>query len=133
MLIKDYMTPSPVTVLESADYKSAFTVMNEREIHHLPVVNKTDEVVGILAFRDLKLAARCFTMAPVEIADVMLKPVLTARTDESLADAAELMIEHKIGCLPVLDNSNRLVGMLTETDLFHALRDLLTRPHNQAL
>lgn len=127
MLIKDYMTSSPVTVSESADYKSAFAVMRNKEIHHLPVVNSAEGLVGILALRDLNMAARCFKEAPVEISQVMLTPVLTVKTDDSLASAADLMIEHKIGCLPVLDDQDRLTGMLTETDLFHALRDLLNQ------
>jgi CBS domain-containing protein len=127
MTIKDYMTVSPVTVNESLEYKSAFSVMRKHEIHHLPVVNNPGELVGIVALRDLSMAARCFKEAPVEISEVMLKPVLTVRMDDSLSSAADLMIEHRIGCLPVLDNQEQLVGMLTETDLFHALRDLLNK------
>ena len=127
MLIKDYMSPSPVTISDKSDYKSAFAVMNKHGIHHLPVVNSSEEVVGILALRDLKMAANCFKEAPVEIVDVMLTPVLTAQTSDSLSHAAELMIEHKIGCLPAIDENKQLAGMLTETDLFHALRDLLNK------
>lgn len=127
MLIQDYMSPSPVTIRENSDYKSAFAVMNEHGIHHLPVVNSADEVVGIIALRDLKMAANCFKEAPVEIGDVMLKHVLTAQHSDTLSNAAEMMIEHKIGCLPVLDDNKQLAGMLTETDLFHALRELLDK------
>ena len=127
MLIKDYMSPSVVTISDNSDYKSAFAVMDKHGIHHLPVVNSSDEVVGILAQRDLKTAANCFKEAPVEIGDVMLKHVLTVQLSDTLSNAAEMMIEHKIGCLPVLDENKQLAGMLTETDLFHALRDLLDK------
>lgn len=127
MQVKNYMSPSPVTIPESSDYKTAFALMDKHRIHHLPVVNGSDQIVGILALRDLKLAANCFKEAPVEIADVMLTPVLTIQVNDSLSSAAQIMVEHRIGCLPVIDEENKLAGMLTETDLFNALRDLLDK------
>ena len=125
MLVSDYMTRSPVTIRNDADYAAAFEIMETRDLHHLPVVNGENQVVGILARRDLKLAAQVFHEAPVEVADVMHTPVFTISVDATLSSAARQMMEHRIGSLPVMDDSERVVGILTETDLFRALTDVL--------
>ena len=125
MLVNEYMSKSPVTVQDNDVYHNAFRVMEGTEIHHLPVVNANSEVVGILARRDLQLAARFYRESPVEISEIMHTPVLTTPADGSLSNAAQLMMEQRIGCLPVMDENNHLEGILTETDLFRALRDLL--------
>ena len=127
MRVNQYMSASPLSISVSEDYGAAFDIMQTRDLHHLPVVNARGEVVGIVARRDLQLAARFFHEAQAEVADVMHAPVLTIASDADLATAAERMAEERIGCLPVVDGDRHLVGMLTETDLFRALRDLLIR------
>jgi CBS domain-containing protein len=126
MKVSDYMSPSPVTIDKDADYDSAFDIMKEGDLHHLPVVNKKGRVVGILARRDLQLAARHFHEAPAEVADVMHKPVVTISPTAGLATAAKRMRENRIGCLPVLNRGQQVVGMITETDMFRALIDSLS-------
>ena len=125
MLIKDHMSISPVTILEDADYKSAFEVMEQNNFHHLPVVNSEKEVVGVVSLRDLQMAARRFVESPVEISEVMHTPVLTARSGDTLSNAVEMMADNRFGCLPILDDNNHVMGMLTETDLFRVLSNHL--------
>ena len=125
MLVSDYMSKSPLTIEKSADYDAAFGIMQDGDLHHLPVVDKKGQVVGIVARRDLQLAARHFHEAPAEVGDVMHTPVLTISPTASLATAAKRMAEHRIGCLPVLNRGKQVVGMITETDLFRALVDML--------
>jgi acetoin utilization protein AcuB len=125
MLVSNYMTESPVTIRNDADYSTAFDIMEAKDLHHLPVVDAGDAVVGILTRRDLQLAARHFHEAPVEVAEVMHSPVFTTTADASLESAARMMMENRIGGLPVMDGNSRVVGMLTETDLFRALIDAL--------
>jgi acetoin utilization protein AcuB len=125
MQVRDYMSPSPVTIREDTDYGEAFGIMEQRDLHHLPVVNKSDEVVGIVARRDLQLAARYFHEAPVEVGEVMHTPVVTIASDADLSVAVERMTEDRIGCLPVAEDGKHLVGIITETDLLRALRLLL--------
>ena len=125
MLVSDYMSKSPLTIDKGADYDAAFGIMQDGDLHHLPVVDKKGQVVGILARRDLQLAARHFHEAPVEVADVMHAPVLTISPTAGLATAAKRMAENRIGCLPVLNRGKQVVGMITETDLFRALIDAL--------
>lgn len=126
MHVRDYMSPAPVTVSADADYSQSCRIMEERGLHHLPVLDGSNSVVGILARRDLQLAARYFHESPVENAEVMHAPVTTITAGANLADAAERMQSLGIGCLPVYeDGDQRLVGIITETDLLRALRDVL--------
>ncbi|RLW52009.1 MAG: hypothetical protein B6D76_17270 [gamma proteobacterium symbiont of Stewartia floridana] len=125
MLVSDYMSSSPVTVQQEDNYDLAFEIMEEKNMHHLPVVDEGNQVVGIVTRRDLQLAARYFKEAPVEISEVMHTPVLTTSAGTSLATAAQQMNDNRIGCLPVLSDDQHVAGMLTETDLFRALTDLL--------
>jgi CBS domain-containing protein len=75
----------------------------------------------------LQLAAQHFMEAPVEVSDVMHTPVMTATPDMNLVKAAEVMMENRIGCLPVLADDKQVIGMVTETDLFRALIDALDK------
>ena len=126
MQVESYMSPTPVTVRVDTDYWKASEIMKEKDLHHIPVVDANDSVVGILTLRDLKIAAMHFGEAHVEVSEVMHSPVVTVAPGESLAAAARQMLDHRIGGLPVLDADGRLVGVLTETDLLRALIDRLS-------
>ena len=125
MQVSNYMSSSPVTIRSDAGYSAAFEIMHKQDLHHLPVVDENDAVVGILTRRDLQLAAQHFQDAPVEVSEVMHSPVFSISADTSLSAAAKQMVEHHIGSLPVMDENQRVIGMLTETDLFRALSDVL--------
>lgn len=126
MQVSDYMSPAPVTIEPGADYKQAFTVMQEKNLHHLPVLDSSNAVVGIVARRDLQIAAQHFHEAPVEVGEVMHTPVTTIVSSDSLASAVERMSGQGIGCLPVVDEGGqKLVGIITEIDMLRALKDLL--------
>jgi acetoin utilization protein AcuB len=125
MKVEKYMSHTPVTIRDNTVYSKAFNIMQEKDLHHLPVVNEKNEVAGILTRRDLQIAAQHFREAPVEVSDVMHTPVVTISPDEPLLEAARQMIDKRIGGLPVLDDNGKMVGILTETDLLRALIDLL--------
>lgn len=125
MLVSDYMSSAPVTVHKDDNYDVAFEIMDRKNLHHLPVVNGENQVVGIVTRRDLQLAARVFKEAPTEISEVMHAPVLTISADARLSEAVKLMHDNRIGCLPVIGADNHVTGVLTETDLFRALTELL--------
>ena len=128
MRVSDYMSAAPVTIDTAADYKQAFVIMQEQNLHHLPVVDSSGGVVGIVTRRDLQIAAQHFHEAPVEIGDVMHKPVTTIVSGANLTDAVDRLIADGIGCLPVTDDSgDGLVGIITEIDMLRALREMLTR------
>ena len=125
MKVEKYMSHTPVTIRGNTVYSKAFNIMQEKDLHHLPVVDEKNEVVGILTRRDLQIAAQHFREAPVEVSDVMHTQVVTISPDEPLLEAARQMIDKRIGGLPVLDDNGKMVGILTETDLLRALIDLL--------
>lgn len=128
MRVRDYMTAKAITIDAGADYQQAFEIMERHGLHHLPVTDAEQRVVGILTRRDMQMAARLFHEAPAEVGDVMHTPVTTIAPDAPLAAAIDLMMSGHIGCLPVSeDGGKHLVGIITETDLMRALSDLLAK------
>jgi CBS domain-containing protein len=120
MLVQDHMTPRPITLRIDTDFKSALQLMQKHFIHHLPVLGTEEQLVGIVAERDLMLAALRYLGSAVEVERVMHRKVVTARPDMPVADAATLMVANAIGGLPVVDASGRVVGVITESDIFKA-------------
>ena len=120
------MSHAPITIRDDMDYWKASEIMKEKDLHHIPVINQDETVVGILTLRDLKMAAMHFGEARVEVSEVMHSPVVTVAPGEALADAARIMIDNRIGGLPVLGDDGQIVGILTETDLLLALVDQLS-------
>jgi CBS domain-containing protein len=114
------MSTHPVTLQADSDYKSALRLMQDCMIHHLPVVDSDQQLAGIVAERDLLLAAFHYLGSSVEISEVMQRDVVTVAPDTPVTDAARLMIRHTIGGLPVVDGKGHVVGVITETDIFKA-------------
>ena len=128
MQVESYMSHAPVTIRDDTDYWKASEIMQEKNLHHLPVVGSDNSVIGIVARRDLQIAATHFHEAPVEIGDVMHQPVTTISSAVNLIAAIEHLINQGIGCLPVTkEGGNELVGIITEIDMLRALRDMLAK------
>lgn len=123
MLVRDLMSTPPVTIASDQDYKTGLTLMHEKALHHLPVVDAEGRVVGIAAERDLILAATRFLDSSIEIGEVMHRGAVTTRPDAPVAAAAGLMLKHRIGSLPVVDADQHLIGLVTETDIFRLLSE----------
>jgi CBS domain-containing protein len=126
MTVRDIMSKGPVTLKPDDILYLADEIMSLGRIRHLPVV-EGDRLVGILSQRDLfhsaltaaigvKPKEKKETLKSIRIRDIMKKPVISVPPGTGVKEAARLMIEKKIGCLPVVvDNS--LVGLVTETDI----------------
>jgi CBS domain-containing membrane protein len=127
MRVRDLMSSEVATVHRNDRLLIADDVMRLGRIRHTPVLDdETQEVVGILSQRDLfrgALAralgygqhAQQKVLGMLFVKDVMTTDPVTTSPDAPLAEAARLMLERKIGCLPVLEGSE-LVGILTESD-----------------
>jgi len=126
------MTPHPVTVDLDTSVSEATELMRTKNVRHLPVVDAEAHVLGIVTDRDLRHAA--FVPALAEqtgwaprrvkaprVRDVMSWSVVTTHADTDLVQAALTMFQRRIGSLPVVAEG-RLVGILTERDVFTALR-----------
>jgi acetoin utilization protein AcuB len=120
MLVRDRMSAHPVTIGHDADYKVALKLMEEHRLHHVPVLDARRKLVGIVAERDLLLAATRHLQSAIEVAEVMHPNVTTATPDMPIAEAASLMVDNRIGGLPVVDENEYVVGVITETDIFKA-------------
>lgn len=120
MRVREHMSTPAVTIRADSDYQSALRLMQENELHHLPVVDAGGELIGIAAERDLLIAATRYLQSGVEVSEVMHRGVVTATPDMPVTEAADLMVSHRIGGLPVVDKG-RLLGIITESDVFRAL------------
>jgi CBS domain-containing protein len=118
MLVRDCMSTHPVVIHAHDDYKSAFNVMERHTLRHLPVLDDKEHLVGIVAERDLLLAATHYLNCAVEVEDVMHRDVVTATPDMPLDQAALLMASHHIGGLPVINGNEKVVGFISKSDIF---------------
>jgi acetoin utilization protein AcuB len=123
MIIREVMHPDPVTVTSTTKLNDAYKIMQEKNIRHLPVMDK-EKLIGIVTDRDLRLAASKFLAQPydidTEIKMVMSHPVQTTHPSDPIEIAASIMRELKIGCLPVVEEM-KLIGIVTGMDMLDAL------------
>jgi len=128
MLVRDWMTREPLVVSPKTSVAEAIRTMREKRVRHLPVIKKDGSVVGVVTQSDLLQVSPSsatslsvweinYLLAKLRIRDAMTKKVIVVEEECPLEEAALVMAEHKIGCLPVV-HGRRLVGIITETDLF---------------
>ncbi|AWX57434.1 MULTISPECIES: CBS and ACT domain-containing protein [Brevibacillus] len=130
MRIEEIMRKKIVTIQPSTTIGEALLLLRANRIRHLPVI-KNDSLVGIVSDRDLRdaLPSRLLThddddtVLHKPVADIMNQQVITAHPLDFIEDAALQLYEHKIGSLPIVEG-NRLVGLITESDLFSSLIEL---------
>lgn len=134
MRVSEWMTPAPITVTPSTAVPKIQGLMRHRRIRHLPVL-EDDRLVGIITDRDVRTVdpspatslgpgERHYLFDRLTVRAVMTRPVITVTPGDSLAEAVRLMLENRIGCLPVLEDQ-RLVGILTQVDLLRAFSTTL--------
>ncbi|HUV73007.1 MAG TPA: CBS domain-containing protein [Anaerolineae bacterium] len=135
MLVSSRMTPDPITVTDKTPIDEALRVMRDKRVRRLPVVNAKGKLVGIVAEKDVLYASPSpatslsiheihYLVSKLTVGEIMTKNVLTVTDDTPLEEAARVMADHRIGALPVMHNS-KLVGIITETDIFKALLELM--------
>jgi acetoin utilization protein AcuB len=123
MLVRDIMTSPVAAVPPETSLEDGYRMMREKGIRHLLVFDG-ERVVGVATDRDLRLATSALAPSPFpagsRIDSVMVRDPLTASPTDPVEDAARVMRERKIGCLPVMEDG-RLVGIITGIDLLDAL------------
>jgi acetoin utilization protein AcuB len=135
MQVKDRMTANPIVVTDETPFEDALRLMREKKVRRLPVINKDGRLVGIVAERDLLYASPSpatslsvfevhYLLAKMIVREVMTKRVITVGEDCPLEEAARIMVDHKIGSLPVV-TAGKLVGIITETDIFKTFVEIL--------
>ena len=120
--VKAHMSGDPVAVTAETPAADALKLMVDRRIRHLAVVDAERRVVGVLSRGDLLR----MPLAGRPVREVMTGQPETVRADAPLAEGADRMADRRIGCLPVVDETGRLAGLVSETDALRALATLLS-------
>jgi acetoin utilization protein AcuB len=130
MLVRQRMSRDPITVTPDDTLATATQLTRTHRIRHLPVIGGDGRLAGILSDRDIRLAMpsplnvpdaeRADFLERTPIAAVMTRRVITIAPTEPIEQAAKLLVMHRIGSLPVIDSADRLLGILTETDILRA-------------
>jgi acetoin utilization protein AcuB len=139
MIVKDYMTKHPVMIDPAMSIVEAQSVMAETRARHLPVVEEGKRLVGLITQETLRIPPNILTslnvweitrfLSNLSVKDVMVKrkDIFTIEPDTTIEEAARIMVEHKIGCLPIL-TEGIVVGIITDTDLMAHLMEMLDAP-----
>jgi acetoin utilization protein AcuB len=130
------MTTPVLTVTPNTPFQAALKLMHEHKVRRLPVVDKHGRLAGIVAERDLLHASPSpisslsvwemnYLLGKLTIQQVMTRSIIITTPDTPIEHAASLMVANKIGGLPVVDDSNHVVGIITETDIFRSFVEML--------
>lgn len=114
--VEEIMTSGVIALRENETVGRADEEMRLADIRHIPVVDSGNHVVGMVSNRDLLLALGSPAGRRRRISDVMTREVITVLPEMPAFRAAEMMMERKIGSLPVVDEHQMLVGIITESD-----------------
>lgn len=119
MLVLERMTRAPMPITGERTVKEALSILAGHKKRHLPVLDEDENLVGIVSEKDLLRARLDET-----VDEIMTRDVITVTEYTALEEAARTMADHKISSLPVM-RGGKLVGIITETDLFLIFLELL--------
>ncbi len=135
MLVKDRMSRNPVTISPDTSVSEALNLMRQSRVRRMPVLDKHGRLVGIVSEKDLLYASPSpatslnvyeigYLLSKLKVKEIMARDVVTVTEDAPLEEAARIMADNGIGGLPVMAG-NRLVGIITETDIFKVLLEMM--------
>jgi acetoin utilization protein AcuB len=141
MFVRDRMSSPPVTIASDTSFQDALRLMNDHGFRRLPVVNKKGKLIGIVSERDLLYASPSpvtslsvwevtYLLSKILIREIMTTEVITTTPDTPIEDAAHLMAHNKVGGLPVVDENERVIGVITETDIFKSFVEMFAGGHS---
>lgn len=136
LTVGDLMTTQLFTLLESDSLYTAKQIMEMARVRHVPIVDAKDSFIGLITHRDM-LAVAVSKLSDIDdstqdeldagtpLREIMRTDVATVSPDTLLRDAAQLLLEHKYGCLPVVEEEQKLVGIITEADFLRLTISLM--------
>jgi len=117
----DIMSSPVFTLTDEAMLEDAQVVFKKRRFRHIPILSADKKLVGILSDRDFIGAPPLDMLWEISIKDRMVTNILTARPQTEVREVADVMIGHRIGCLPIVDEQAKLVGIITRSDILRAI------------
>jgi acetoin utilization protein AcuB len=131
MLVKYWMSPQVFSIDADASMQDAVNLMKKHTIRMLPVTRK-EKLVGVLTDRDLKRASASdattleihellYLLSKIKVKDIMSKNPITVSPDLTVEETAEILLKNKISGAPVLDDRGKIVGVITQSDIFKVL------------
>ncbi|MGQ4810255.1 Inosine-5'-monophosphate dehydrogenase [Candidatus Entotheonellaceae bacterium PAL068K] len=131
MNVKDYMQTGLITVTPEDRLSTAYQRMRGARIRHLPVIMEENRLVGVITDRDVRQASASdephmaeheltYLLDKLTANDIMTPQVVTVHGDTTVAEAGQIFLQHRFGCLPVVDDDNTLQGVLAVTDILRA-------------
>ncbi|MCC6752276.1 MAG: CBS domain-containing protein [Deltaproteobacteria bacterium] len=124
--VSDVMSTALITAKERDTINHADIEMRLAQIRHLPVVDDRGHVVGVVSNRDIFRALGQGSRKAVPVAEIMSRNVQTVRPEMPAHAAAEVLLSYGFGSLPVVNEDEQLVGIVTETDLIHVAYQALS-------
>lgn len=134
MLIRDWMSSPVATVTPDESMMKASKLMKDKAVRRLPVVDEAGRLVGIVTDRDVKEASPSkattldvhelyYLLSEIKVKDIMSKNPTALKADDSVEKAAVLLAEKRVGGVPIVDDERKVIGILTDVDLFRVLID----------
>ncbi len=127
--IREWMSSPVLTIRSEAAISLAHSMMKENKVRRLTVVDELERLVGILTIGDVREASPSdattlsiwelnYLWAQLTVGKIMSHDVVVVKPDDTIFEAAKLMLDHKISGLPVVDETGKLIGIITESDIF---------------
>ena len=129
MKVKDVMEPNVYFLNDEDTILHASKLMKEEKIRNLPVVDKNKKLVGLITLREI-IETIFHNPDQISVRSAMLQQeqMTCVKPDTSLKDAIEIMTANKFGCLPVIDNNGKLLGIISEANLLKVLHKYSSLP-----
>lgn len=132
MLVRNWMTDKLFTANPDTSLLKLGKMMKDHDIRRIPIVDKNNILVGIVSDRDIRDASPSkattldmyeihYLLAEIKAKDIMTSKPKTIKPTDTVEKAAMIMLDHKIGGLPVVGEDNKIVGIISEQDVFKAL------------
>ena len=136
MYLKDHMTRHPYTITKDVVISKAVEIMRKNHFHRLPIVDEQGKLIGLVtgglveeksgaSATSLSIYELNYLLSKTKVQDIMIKKVTTITEDVFVEAAAQTMLDNEISCLPVVDSENKVIGIITDKDIFQAFVELL--------
>ncbi|MDT4761373.1 CBS domain-containing protein [Sphaerochaeta sp. PS] len=139
MIIERRMTRNPVTATPDMSIAEASALMKQEKVHRLPVLDRDKKLVGLITEKDILYASpspasslsiheMAYLLSKLTVKKLMSKNVVTITKDTTVEEAARMMVDQDLSCLPVLEG-DKLIGIVSKSDMFKILLELFGARH----